>query len=87
MKILNFFPRLRILSRVRFGNLAKMVDYAGKLRAEKVLIKNSESFNRKIAHILDGGTEKLQCVFDFDATISKAWHNGEKVKKKIIFGT
>ena len=44
-------------------------------------------FNRKIAHILDGGTEKLQCVFDFDATISKAWHNGEKVNKKIIFGT
>ena len=68
---------------MRFRNLAKMVDYAGKLRAEKVLIKNSDSFNRKIAHILDGGTEKLQCVFDFDATISKAWHNGEKVKKNI----
>ena len=61
-----------------------MVDYAASLRAEKVLIKDGEKFNRKIENILNGGTGKLQCVFDFDATISKAWHNGEKVSHSRI---
>ena len=58
-----------------------MIDYAENLRASKVLIKNSENFNRKLASLLNGGADKLQCVFDFDATISKAWNNGEKVCK------
>jgi len=42
-----------------------------------VLIKNADAFNRKMARIIADGIKDLQCVFDFDATVSKAFHNGK----------
>lgn len=55
------------------------VDYAKAIRTDTVLIRDEELFNRKVAKIVSDGLTDLQCVFDFDATISKAFHNGKPV--------
>ena len=58
-----------------------MTNYAEILKSENVLILDESSFNSKIKKIQSDGVKSLQCVFDFDATISKAFHKGEKVNK------
>ena len=56
-----------------------MKNYAETLKSENVLILDEDTFNSKIKKIQSDGIKSLQCVFDFDATISKAFHKGEKV--------
>lgn len=53
------------------------MDYAAKFANNNVLIKEPETFNRKISDMLKSGADQLLCVFDFDATISKSKHNGK----------
>ena len=57
------------------------MDYATAILAlsKTVHIANRVSFNEKLSIIAKGGQNSLQCVFDFDATISKAFHNGQRV--------
>ena len=57
-------------------------DYASRFRGDHVLIKNADGFNRKVARIIADGLKDLQCVFDFDATVSKAFHNGKLVSNE-----
>ena len=55
-----------------------MTDFAATFVAkDKVLVGDADSFNSKMAQIRSAGAEEIQCVFDFDATISKHKHNGE----------
>ena len=63
------------------------MDYATAILAlsKTVHIANRVSFNEKLSIIAKGGQNSLQCVFDFDATISKAFHNGQRVS--VTFGT
>jgi len=54
-----------------------MTDFAAALVAnDKVLVGDAETFNKKMAQIRSAGAGEIQCVFDFDATISKHKHNG-----------
>jgi len=46
------------------------MNYASVLTSESVLILDPASFNEKIEKIRGDGASTLQCVFDFDATIS-----------------
>ena len=57
------------------------MDYATAILAlsKTVHIANRVSFNEKLSIIAKSGPNSLQCVFDFDATISKAFHNGQRV--------
>lgn len=52
-------------------------NYAAQFKGDNILIKNELLFNSKIQKIVNDGVNDLQCVFDFDATISKAFHKGE----------
>lgn len=70
-RAINLGFRLSLLQRVM------AVDYAKAIRTDTVLIRDEELFNRKVAKIVSDGLTDLQCVFDFDATISKAFHNGQ----------
>jgi HAD superfamily hydrolase (TIGR01544 family) len=55
-----------------------MTDFAAAFVAkDKVLVGDADVFNAKMAQIRSAGAEEIQCVFDFDATISKHKHNGE----------
>lgn len=55
-----------------------MTDFAAALVAkDKVLLGDAATFNKKMAQIRSAGADEIQCVFDFDATISKHKHNGE----------
>ena len=57
------------------------MDYASLILAasKSAHIANRVLLNEKISSIKKAGASSLQCVFDFDATISKAFHNGKKV--------
>lgn len=57
------------------------MDYAAAILAlsKSIHIANKALFNEKLARISAAGIGELQCVFDFDATISKAFHNGQRV--------
>ena len=55
-----------------------MSTFAAQIAVEdKVLVGDAEKVNAKVAEINKSGAEEIQCVFDFDATISKHKHNGE----------
>ena len=56
-----------------------MKNYAEILKSENVLILDEDSLNSKISKIQSDEIKLLQCVFDFDANISKTFHKGEKV--------
>lgn len=75
-RAINLGFRLSLLQRVM------AVDYAKAIRTDTVLIRDEELFNRKVAKIVSDGLTDLQCVFDFDATISKAFHNGQPVSNE-----
>ena len=57
------------------------MDYAALILAtsKQAHIANREQFNAKMARLAAAGPGAIQCVFDFDATISKAFHRGERV--------
>ncbi|CAG5106305.1 Oidioi.mRNA.OKI2018_I69.chr1.g2783.t1.cds [Oikopleura dioica] len=55
-----------------------MSTFAAQIAVEdKVLVGDAVKVNAKVAEINKAGAKEIQCVFDFDATISKHKHNGE----------
>jgi len=43
-------------------------------------IANRARFNAKMTRLVAAGPGSIQCVFDFDATISKAFHRGKRAQ-------
>ena len=55
-----------------------MTSFAATILAEnKVLVGDAAGLNAKVEEMRKLGADEIQCVFDFDATISKHKHNGE----------
>ena len=61
------------------------MDYASILMSESVHISDKKQFNVKIGKLKSNGPDHMQCVFDFDATISKATHRGKKVLYGLVY--
>ena len=61
------------------------MDYASILMSESVHISDQKQFNAKIEKLKSNGPNHMQCVFDFDATISKATHRGKKVLYGLVY--